>query len=204
MTPALTPLFDGALSALRWSAGTAACFAPEAVPLLLPGSFNPLHDGHLGLAATAARLLGCPCVLELSIVNVDKPPLTPAEVEARLASFPAASPDLWLTRAPTFVAKARLFPGTVFVVGADTAERIIAPRYYDPLRGGLTAALEELRSRQCRFLVAARQLGSGDCQQLSDLSIPAAFADLFHGIAREEFFLPISSTELRQKRSASI
>ena len=50
---------------------------------VLAGSFDPLHDGHEGLAATAARLLGQPVTFELSITNVDKPPLGVAEVRRR-------------------------------------------------------------------------------------------------------------------------
>src|SRR5205823_10578120 len=103
---------------------------PPARPaVLLPGSFNPVHAGHWGLADVAARLLRAEVAFELSLENVDKPPLTVEEVQSRLVQF-ARKADIWLTRAPTFVQKARLFPGAVFVVGADTAARIVAARYY--------------------------------------------------------------------------
>ena len=35
--------------------------------VIVSGSFNPLHDGHLGLAVAAARLTGRDVVFELSI-----------------------------------------------------------------------------------------------------------------------------------------
>src|SRR4029453_17081115 len=97
---------------------------PRAV---LPGSFNPLHAGHLALAHVAGQILSAPVVFELSVTNVDKPSLRVAEVRRRLRQFE------WryvveLTRAPTFGEKARLFPGATFVVGSDTAERIAQPR----------------------------------------------------------------------------
>ena len=58
--------------------------APAAV---LPGSFNPLHGGHRGLARIASELLGVPVHFEISALNVDKPSLDAAEVRRRLAQF---------------------------------------------------------------------------------------------------------------------
>jgi hypothetical protein len=66
---------------------------------------------------------------EISVTNVDKPPLAGETVRHRLAQFAWKSP-VELTRAPTFVEKSRLFPGTTFVVGADTAERLFGAQYY--------------------------------------------------------------------------
>src|SRR5262249_21453207 len=98
--------------------------------VLLPGSFNPVHLGHRQLAETAARLVGKEVAFELSILNVDKPALSAEEVRGRMAQFQWRAP-LWLTRAPTFAEKASMFPGVVFVAGADTALRLVQSRYYD-------------------------------------------------------------------------
>ena len=112
-------------------------------PVLLPGSFNPLHEGHVLLARVAEELRQQPVAFEISVTNVDKPPLSGETVRHRLAQFAGKSP-VELTRAPTFVEKSRLFPGTTFVIGADTAERLFAPKYYgdDELR--MHVALEEI------------------------------------------------------------
>jgi hypothetical protein len=67
--------------------------------LVVPGSFNPMHEGHLGLGEVAARLSGAPAAYELSVLNADKPPLIPEEVRRRLGQFAGRAP-LWLTRAP--------------------------------------------------------------------------------------------------------
>src|SRR5271168_4123874 len=98
--------------------------------LLFPGSFNPMHEGHVLLARVAEEVKQQPLAFEISVTNVDKPPLAGETVRNRLAQFAWKSP-VELTRAPTFLDKSRLFPSTTFVIGADTAERLVAPRYYD-------------------------------------------------------------------------
>src|SRR5207253_2225903 len=83
------------------------------------------------------------------VVNADKPPLSEAEVRRRVAQLLWKAPA-WLTRAPTFVEKARLFPGAVFVVGVDTAVRIVQPRFYGGSEEGMRTAMGEIRERGCR------------------------------------------------------
>ena len=56
-------------------------------PALLPGSFNPLHIGHREMMDAAARTIGQRGAFELSVANVDKPPLEKAEIVRRLAQF---------------------------------------------------------------------------------------------------------------------
>ena len=63
-------------------------------------------------------------MFELSVTNVDKPALPSAEICRRLRQFTWRT-EVWVTRAPTFAEKASVFPGAIFVVGADTAERIL-------------------------------------------------------------------------------
>ena len=168
----------------------------ERPAVLLPGSFNPVHEGHWGLARVAAELLGRAVAFELSVHNVDKPPLDEADVHRRLAAFRGKA-DVWLTNAPRFVDKAALFPGAIFVVGADTAARLVSLRYHDgdPLR--LQAALDRLSALETRFLVAARRLEGGDLATLADLSIPSEYRERFVEIPESRFRLDVSSTALR-------
>ena len=169
--------------------------SPTAV---LPGSFNPLHAGHLELAKTAAEMLGTPVHFELSVWNVDKPPLGGEEVRRRVAQF-ASRATLELTRAPTFLEKSRLFPGATFVIGADTAERLVASRYYGGSEAQMLAALEEMAARGARFLVAVRRDATGSVRSLRDVDVPARLHDRFAEIPEARFRLDTSSTEIRAR-----
>ncbi len=163
---------------------------------VLCGAFHPLHVGHTGLRAAAERRLGQPVVYEMTVRNVDKPPLDYLTIHSRRGQF--AEHPLALTRAATFVEKAALFPGATFVVGTDTAARIIEPRYYGNRTDLMHDALAKIRQRNCRFLVAARLAPNGSVETLRDLPIPAAAADLFEQLPVEEFRVDASSTELRR------
>jgi hypothetical protein len=193
---ALVDLFAGRIAAVcRDSDGmwNAAAARPKG---FLPGAFNPLHDGHRRLAEVAAALLSRAVAYELSVVNVDKPPLTEADVLRRLRAF-GDKQAVWVTRAPTFEEKARLFPQAVFVVGADTAAHIVAERYYGGSAPEMHEALDAIARQGCRFLVAGRADRAGSFVELQHLAIPAEFAGLFQGIPRDLFQVDLSSTRLR-------
>jgi nicotinic acid mononucleotide adenylyltransferase len=199
LTEALELLFAGRISAVRANADGQATIGAELPAALLPGSFHPLHEGHVRLASVAAGLVDAPVAFELSVTNVDKPDLTAVEVQRRLSAF-SSEQGVWLTHAPRFVEKARIFPRCVFIVGADTAARISAPRYYGENEAARRAALAEFRSLGCRFLVAGRTNAAGAFLELNNLALPAESADLFTAIPGELFRLDISSTRLRTER----
>ena len=175
--------------------------APQPV-VLFPGSFNPMHEGHVVLARVAEDLRQEPVAFEISVTNVDKPPLAGETVRRRLAQFAWKSP-VELTRAPTFVEKSRLFPGATFVVGADTAERLFGPRYYGDDAARMHLALEEIANSGSRFLVAVRIDAAGRVRSLSDIAVPRRFADLFTEIPEHRFRVDASSSELRARAAGN-
>lgn len=199
---ALAALAEGNLAAVCVERDGRFCLDAPRPQLLLPGSFNPLHAGHIALAETAVRLTGLAVAFELTIVNADKPALPAEEARRRLAQFAWRAP-LWLTRTPTFADKAKLFPRTVFVVGADTAERILQARFYGGSDSDLDRAMNGLRERGCRFLVAGRLCIGGTFVDLDCLNVPARYRDLFAAIPVSRFRVDVSSTQLRGEPAAS-
>ena len=223
---------DGELVELTDGEVTAADALPGgafAKALVLPGSFNPLHDGHRGMLAAALKLrAGHRPAFELAVTNADKGTMPVEEVMRRAEQFRRRSRSrssgdggsdardldleeeedegfarLILTRSPLFSGKAALMPGATFVVGHDTAVRLVMPKYYGG-EAGMLRAFAAIRERGCSFLVAGRlAAAAGDDDAtgarrfltLADVDVPAPLRDLFEEIPgfRED----VSSTEIR-------
>ena len=162
---------------------------------VLSGSFDPLHAGHRELATVASETLAMPVTLEMSVANVDKPPLSAPAIRERLDQF-AGTYAVVLTKAPTFAEKARVLPRTCFVIGYDTMVRLIDPAYYGDDERRMTNALASIAQLGGRFLVAGR-LEDGAFRTLSDVTVPDEFCNIFEPIPEHRFRRDISSTHLR-------
>ncbi|MGA2231671.1 MAG: hypothetical protein ABSH22_12295 [Tepidisphaeraceae bacterium] len=192
-------LLAGAISAVTIDGlGRRISGAPPGVGLVYPGSFNPLHFGHESLAAAAERICKLPLIYELAVINAEKSPLQRPELERRLAPFWRRHP-VALTRAPLFADKAALFPGATFILGFDTAARLLDTRFYGGSESARDQALAAIGAAGCRVLVAGR-LDGATFRKLSDLSIPAAFKSLFIELAESDFRADISATYIRSSR----
>ncbi|GFP84685.1 hypothetical protein PHJA_000612400, partial [Phtheirospermum japonicum] len=168
--------------------------------IILSGSFNPLHDGHIRLLEVASSILGegYPC-FELSAVNADKPPLTTSQIKQRVRQFEKVEKTIIISNQPYFYKKAELFPGSAFVIGADTAARLINPKYYGNDYGKMLEILLGCKTTGCVFLVGGRNIG-GDFKVLDDFDIPGELRDMFVPIPPENFRMDISSTEIRESQ----
>lgn len=166
--------------------------------LLFPGAFNPPHWGHEQMAQIAAERCKTPVTFELSIANVDKPLLDFIELAARLKLL--GDRPVLVTRAPTFAEKAQLAPGCTFVVGVDTIERIADPAYYHGDTAQRDAAISEIATRGCRFLVFGRRL-EGRFVALSAVNVPPSLRALCDEVPETEFTADVSSTALRATAS---
>jgi hypothetical protein len=166
---------------------------------ILCGSFNPPHDGHRLLRRVAERRLGGPVAWELSLGNVQKPPLDFLRLARRVELI--AEGLVAVSRPALFAEKGACFPGATFVIGYDTAIRLLDPRYHGGSLEGVAAALDAVRRNGNRFLVAGRNTGNG-FRDGADFAGPKEFADLFDFLEEAEFRADVSSTELRRQARA--
>jgi hypothetical protein len=127
-------------------------------------------------------------------MNAEKSPMDRGELERRLEQF-SVHQRVAVTRSPLFVDKARLFPGCTFLVGYDTAARLIDTKFYDGSVRRRDEAIAAILSCGCRVLVAGRMDG-GAFKTLDDLSIPAGAERLF--VKLPDFRADVSGAALRQ------
>jgi hypothetical protein len=170
---------------------------------LLPGSFNPLHHGHRALLEAARAMLGpSACIgYELAVTNVDKPSLDAKTIRQRAQQFSSQKAPLVISRAPMFVDKATMLPNHVFIVGHDTATRLVDPRYYGGY-SNMMKALVSISQRGCSFLVGGRRAEptSGPFLTLDNVDIPTGFESMFVQIPERLFREDVSSTMIRNGR----
>lgn len=123
--------------------------------VVLSGSFNPLHRGHVKMLDIASKY--CPekvPLFEISVVNADKPVLALDDTLDRVAQF-AGRWNIALTTEPYFVDKCKFFPGSSFVVGLDTAVRIVNPKYYASFEA-MVESLVQFKTCKSDFVVCNR------------------------------------------------
>jgi cytidyltransferase-like protein len=175
--------------------------------VLVPGSFNPLHDGHKFLLEEGKKLANS-ILYELCVFNVDKPPLNKREIMKRLAQFDcpdtegAASAStrcsfaVILTNAPTFIEKAEMFPGVSYSIGIDTALRLIDPHYSNGDYSVMIKNLLKMQFASTEFFVASRTLsacnlgdrfGLNQILQPSDLVSLSLIIDKINPLIRDMF-----------------
>jgi nicotinic acid mononucleotide adenylyltransferase len=174
--------------------------APSAGMLVFPGSFDPLHEGHLRMALVAQEIAERPVDFELSVTNVDKPSLDFLEMRSRATQF--AGRSLWFTRAATFVEKLDVFPEGTFVMGADTYARLADPKYYGGSTDEADRAVQRIAT-QARGLIVFGRERNGVFEDPARLEMPTALRTMTSFVSQREFSMDISSTAIRQQRDAT-
>lgn len=134
---------------------------PAYTKLILSGSFNPCHKNHILMAKIASTKYQLPITFEISLANVDKPPIDFISLDYRLRSLKnCISSDLldstYLTNAPLFADKAILFPNSRFIIGSDTLNRLFNSGYYRENENKITL-LNHFKKWNATFVVFHRK-----------------------------------------------
>jgi|TARA_B100001094_G_scaffold62841_1_gene58739 hypothetical protein len=166
--------------------------------LIFPGAFNPMHDGHVAMSKLAEKETGQKTFFEICIQNVDKPPLSYHQIDKTISQF-SSSQDWVLTKAGKFSDKAKLFPNSTFIIGADTLVRIFDERFYASRRDML-AEFDIFNQNKNQFLVFGRKY-QNKFIELKDVQLPDPISGLFKGFGEDIFREDISSSSIRQENT---
>ena len=168
---------------------------------VMPGAFNPPHDGHHLMRSFAEKELGHDVAFELSIENVDKPDLDFFDMVDR-KSILGTTPRVF-SRAATFIEKSEVFPGATFIVGIDTLIRIDNKKYYGNSETAKHHAIKRLVGNGHRFIVFGRLTGD-EFIGLEDVKLTEELMQICTGISESEFRVDLSSTDLRSKTTSKV
>jgi hypothetical protein len=185
----------------------------------LPGSFNPLHNAHSGvLNDSISKVENGKGIYDLSVFNADKGSISIDTILQRLEPFKTTIHPIMITNAPRFIDKARLFPGISYVIGIDTAIRLVDPVYTDGNLNKMMSTLFEIFSNGTKFFVNPRNFDSAGINPkyglvkqsngivtLEDINhfIPPFFREYFIGLDIKSEYTGISSSEIRKGKTYS-
>jgi hypothetical protein len=162
--------------------------------LIFPGSFNPLHEGHIKMRELAEKKTGMRATFEICARNADKPPLTFHEIKRTLDQF--TDNDSWvMTSAGRFSEKAEMFPNSVFIIGADTLVRVFDEKFYANKKD-MIDHIDRFNDHNINFLVFGRMVNNKFIA-LKDIAIPESIRHRCTGFEEGSFRDDISSTKLR-------
>jgi len=165
--------------------------------VILSGSFNPVHDGHIKLLNYSSEILNMNKYYEISISNVDKSDIETEELIKRIKNF-KSDEKIIISKSSKFIDKSNIFPKSCFVVGYDTAIRILDHSYLSPGES-LDDLFSALDKNGCTFLVAGRiDATESKFENLEINNLNFKYKDYFKIISEDDFRVDASSTDMRR------
>lgn len=182
--------------------------APRGREVYLPATLNPIHEGHRTMCRVAEELLS-PTTGRIKaryLVSSVSPHKGRLSVQDMLLKAGMLRAERWVPSAdesrmvefthdePLFLDKAKKRPGSTFLIGADTMERFLDPKWGP----STTDLLVELKNLDTKFLVMPRLI-DGVVKGCRDIDVPWPHGNLFEPLPGR---VDISSTELRETTTA--
>lgn len=167
---------------------------------LMPGAYNPPHEGHFGTAQNVMDQYGRSVVFEVTAEPPHKEALTVQSLLQR-AKLLQGYDRLFTRKEPFYLDKARRFPGVPMVVGADAMVRMLDPKWGIDLM----TLFKDFKKLDTKLLVAGRTIGD-KFVTVDDISRDLRLANPHIWGHAQSVMLPISgrfdisSTELRAKK----
>lgn len=150
---------------------------------VLPGAFNPPHEGHHQLARAALREPH-KCETTVTYAVTQKTPhkgaLSVPEM-LRRAKFLEGRDRKFTRNDPLYIDKARQNPGAAFIVGVDAVERLFDCKWLAGTQWNVETQLGEFERLGTRFYVAGREV-EGKFRTLADVPVPGRWTPLFQAV----------------------
>jgi hypothetical protein len=191
------PLFTAQGKRLPCSALREAPWGP-----LFPGTFNPPHAGHFGMAKAGMESLsrgGLPSpTFAICATPPHKPALRLSDMLERSALL-AGHARVFTEGDPLFIDKARAFPGRAFLIGADALLTMLDPKWNPAVP--IETMLAEFARLNTSFLVFGRRVGD---RVITVEDVRQALPQVWHSLVIEgDGVWGESSSALRAAREAA-
>jgi nicotinic acid mononucleotide adenylyltransferase len=168
---------------------------------IIPGRFNPLHNGHLAVAHYIEKHLDRKTLFE---IPVNYPKFTKlgnsstlnlsANLQNIINQFKLMSRNVVLTDTVAFAAKSMVFPNSIFAIGPEVMAKLTDPVHYFNSINELVRHINIIKDNGCRFMVFPRN----EEQAFYGVKIPKILSDIATFV---DDFTPIqiSSSEIRKE-----
>ena len=163
---------------------------------IMPGAYNPPHEGHFGTAKQVGEDYGNQVVFEVTAEPPHKDALSVQDLLKR-AKLLQGYDRIFTRKVPFYIDKARAFPGCPLVMGADAMVRMLDPKW----GLNLQEVFEEFEERDVMLYLAGRTVDGKfvtreDIQETLSPELKRLFISQTRPVRGH---WDMSSTELRKK-----
>jgi nicotinic acid mononucleotide adenylyltransferase len=168
---------------------------------LMPGAFNPPHEGHFGTAEAMLKDHGRVTVYEITAEPPHKDALSTQQLLQR-AKLLHGRDRIFTQKEPFYLDKARTFGGMPLVLGADAMVRMLDPKWGHNVKD----MLDEFSCLHTKLYISGREInGKFTTRDDIEKSLPEGQRNLFHYLsASVSGKWDISSTEIRNATLAQL